>query len=238
MGIINVIDHAMKNAIYSAFWWFLDPLEHERLYGQLVDVIERNLDATDPDRLVAPDNIDVSVNNSVFIKHAHSIKKLENRLRDRLQKYIANKDYELEQAKIKIQIISSSTVSKRKAQIRCWFSSGEEESQHAAGEKKIQLRVVAGDGMGMSWDISPGRTYRIGRLSSLDICLPYSHVSKKQATLEFLPEERIRLVDEGSANGTFINDEKEPVRGSREITISDKIRLCKVNPITLTISKE
>ena len=40
MGLINIIDHAIKNVIYSMFWWFLDPLEHERLYSQLVDVIE------------------------------------------------------------------------------------------------------------------------------------------------------------------------------------------------------
>ena len=110
MGLISTIDHAIKNVIYSIFWWFLDPLEHERLYSQLVDVIERNLDANDPERLVSPVRFDVSVNNTVFIKHAHSIKKLETAVQDRLQKYVANKDYELSQPKIKMASIRDTSL--------------------------------------------------------------------------------------------------------------------------------
>ena len=229
MGLINTIDHALKNIIYSLFWWFIDPLEHERLYGQLVDVIERNLDANDPDRLVAPDNFDVTVNNKIFIKHAHSIKKLEATVGDRLQKYVANKDYELSFPKIKIQIISSATVSKRKAQINCWFSSEDDEDGGETKQRKFILKVISGEGKGLNWNLKPGNTYKIGRLSSLEICLPFDNISKKHASLYFLTENNIKIVDEGSANGTFINDETEPIKGSKKLQLSDKIKFCKIN---------
>ena len=237
MSLINNIDHILKNLIYSLFWWFIDPLEHERLYGQLVDVIERNLDANDPDRLVAPDNFDVTVNNKIFIKHAHSIKKLESSVADRLQKYVANKDYEITQPKIKIQIISSATVSKRKAQINYWFSA-EDESEIAIRPKQYKLKVKSGEGQGMFWNLKPGNTYAIGRLSSLDICLPFDNISKQQASLSFFTEDNIKISDQGSANGTFINDETEPIKESRRLKFTDKIKFCKLNPIVLTFEEE
>jgi hypothetical protein len=238
MGLINTIDHGLKNLIYSLFWWLIDPLEHERLYGQLVDVIERNMDANDPDRLVAPDNFDVTVNNKIFIKHAHSIKKLEITVGDRLQKYVANKDYELSFPKIKIQIISSATVSKRKAQINCWFSTDEADDEVGAKQRKYTLKVISGEGKGLSWDLKLGNTYKIGRLSTLNICLPFNNISKNHASLYFLSEDNIKIVDEGSANGTFINDEVEPIKDSRQLQIIDRIKFCKINPIVLTFAAE
>lgn len=236
MSIINKIDYAIKNVIYSMFWFMLDPLEHERLYSQLVDIIERNLDASDPDRLVSPDHFDVLVNNTVFIKHSHSIKKLETAVADRLQKYVANKDYELSYPKIQIQIISSATVSKKRAQIRCWFENEDDETPET--KKQFIIQVISGEGKGLSWNLTPGKTYKIGRLSTADICLPFENISKNQASLYFLSETNIKIVDEGSANGTFINDEQSPIQGSREISFSDKIKLCKINPIMLTLSEE
>lgn len=238
MSLINTIDHALKNVIYSMFWWFIDPLEHERLYGQLVDVIERNLDTHDPERLAAPDQFDVIVNNTIFIKHSYSIKKLETVIADRLQKYIVNKNYELSNSKIKIQIISSATVSKRKAQIRCWFSAEENEDAVEEKQRSFILKVISGDGQGLSWNLKPGNVYKIGRLSSLNICLPYQNISKNQATLYFLSNKNIKIVDEGSANGTFINDEQEPIKGSRKLQLTDKIKFCNINPIILTFVTE
>ena len=220
------------------FWWFLDPLEHERLYSQLVDVIERNLDATDPERLIAPDHFDVSVNNTVFIKHAHSIKRLETSVSDRLQKYVANKDYELSFPKIKIQIISSATVSKRKAQVRYWFSSEKDEKEINGAQKSFTLKITSGEGQGLSWNLKPGNTYKIGRLSTKDICLPFKNISKNQASLHIISEEDIKIVDEESANGTFINDEEDPINESRNLHLTDKIRFCKLNPIILALTAE
>jgi hypothetical protein len=234
MSVINTIDHGVKKAVYSIFWSFIDPLESDRLYGQLVDVLERNLDANDPEKITAPDRFQVTVNNTVFIKHAHAIKKLEAIVRDRLQKYVANKDYELSQPRIELQIISSATVSAKKAEILCWFSS--EENEDKSQTKTFTLKVHSGEGKDLSWALQPGKTYQVGRLSTSEICLPYQNVSKNQCTIFIQADGRIKLEDKGSTNGTFINDEKEPVKGSREIGLNDRIQLCRVNPIMLNLT--
>jgi hypothetical protein len=238
MSVINTIDHGVKKMVYSIFWSFIDPLESDRLYSQLVDVLERNIDANDPEKPAAPDHFQVFVNNTVFIKHSHAIKKLEAIVRDRVQKYVANKDYELSQPKIKLQIISSATVPKKKAEILCWFSSDDDEGEKKPQQKAFTLKVISGEGKDLSWNLQQGKTYQVGRLSTCDICLPYQNVSKKQCTLSIGADARITLVDDGSTNGTFINDEQEPVKGSRKILASDKIKLCKVNPIILIVTSD
>ncbi|PWG73429.1 hypothetical protein DF186_23125, partial [Enterococcus hirae] len=78
------------------------------------DSIERNLDVNNPDKIIAPDNFEILVNNKMFIKHAHSIKKLESILADKVQHYVADMDYEMNQPRVSVQIISSATLSKRK----------------------------------------------------------------------------------------------------------------------------
>ena len=187
MSLITAIDQSIKKWIYSIFWRFIDPLESDRLFSQLVDVMDRHIDANDPEKLIAPDHFQIFVNNTVFIKHAHAVKKIEAVVRDRLQKYVANKDYELAQPKIELQIISSATVAKKDADIRCWFSSEEEASKEVPA-KKYTLKVVSGEGKGLSWLLMAGKTYQIGRLSSCDICLPFQNVSKKQAELKISAE--------------------------------------------------
>lgn len=238
MGLIKKIDQGIRKVVFSIFWWFLDPLEPERLYGELVDVMDRNLDASNPHRLLAPDSFDVSVNNTVFIKHAHSIKTLETSIQDRLQKYTAEKDYELLEPLIKLHIISSATISKHKVEIRHRFSAQESDQKRLGDKKNYQLKVIQGQGKGSTWKLESGNTYSIGRVSTADICLPYEIISKKHATLYFMSEAKLSIVDEGSANGTFINDEEEPIKGSRELSIGNKIRFCKLDPIILTLSAE
>jgi hypothetical protein len=233
MGVINTVDFAIKKALYLIFWRFIDPLESDRLYSQLVDVLERNLDASDPEKLVAPDHFQVFVNNAIFIKHAHSINKLATLVRDRMQKYVANKDYELQQPKIALEITSSATVSKKNADIRCWFSSEDAEGESKVRQKPLTLKVISGKGTGNSWDLQLGKTYVIGRFPTCDICLPFKNISKTQAAFSILADGKIKLTDEGSTNGTFINDERAPVKGSRIILQTDKIQLCKAEPIVL-----
>lgn len=237
MSVITRIDQIIKNGIFSLFWWFMDPLEAERLYGQLTDQMDRNLDPNHPNRLLAPDNFDVSVNNTVFIKHAHAIKKLESSLQDRLQRYVADKDYELPQSRIKLQIISSATISKHKVEIRARFSAeGEQHQPVDSVHKGLHLKVIEGQGKGQTWPITPGKTYTIGRVSTAEICLPFDNISKKQATLYFIQDDKITIVDEGSANGTFINDAEEAIKGSLELKLGDKIKFCKTNPVVMTLS--
>jgi len=223
--------------IFSIFWWFYDPLEQERLYGQLIDEMDANLDTHNPDELAAPDKFDVFVNNKVFIKHANSIARIETYIKDRLQKYVAEKDYVLPQPRIQLQIISSATVPKRKAEIRCWFSSGDAEAEEEKAEK-YSLKVLEGEGSGLAWELKPGNTYSLGRRKNADICLPYKNISKNHATLYFMSADTISIVDESSVNGTFINKEENPIKGSRNLKFGDKIKLCKVDPITMILSKE
>ncbi|MFQ5649888.1 MAG: FhaA domain-containing protein [bacterium] len=238
MSAIQTIDQGIRRIVFSLFWWFIDPLEKDRLFGEIADKLERNLDATNPEHVVAPDNFEVLVNNTVFIRHAHSIATLESVLKQRLQKYVADQDYELNQPRIKLQILSSATISKRKSDISCWFSEKENEAEPATSGKGFLLEVVDGDGQGSCWNLEPGKTYKIGRHSSSNICLPFDNISKHHATLYFVAEDTITIVDEGSANGTFIDDEPDRINGSRRLKIGDKIRFCQRDPIILTFSEK
>jgi len=239
MGAIRSIDQSIKTLVFSIFWWLVDSLDKDRVFGQIKDAIERNLDVNNPHKIVAPDSYEVLVNNKVFIKHAHSIKNLETVLSELIQKYVADHDYELLQPRIKLRILSSATISRRKADIHCWFS--QEESlpqQEAASEAKYVLQVTEGEGKGMRWPLSPGNVYRIGRASTADICLPYERISKTHATLYFLKDNKLTIVDEGSGNGTFLGDDETKITGSCELAPGSKVRLCNVNPITLAVSIE
>ena len=235
MSPITKIDHFIKKIIFSMFWFFMDPLEPERLYSQLIDQMDRNLDANNPNRLIAPDSFDVHVNNNEFIKHAHSIKNLEESMQDRLQRYVADMDYELRRPRVTLEIISSSTISKHKVEIRARFSSAEEVAEPES-DAPYQLEIIAGQGKGKTWKLQQGKTYNVGRIASADICLPYDNISKKQATLYLMPDAKITIVDEGSANGTFINNSEEPLKGSLGIKVGDKIKFCKINPVVMVLT--
>jgi len=235
MSAITRIDQGIKSLIFSLFWFFIDPVEKDRLVGQLKDTIERNLDVNNPDKIAAPDNFEIVVNNKIFIKHAHAIKKLESILADKVLQFVADKDYEMNRPRVKVQILSSATISKRKVDIRCWFSDEESEGHAPTATTRYQLKVVDGDAKGKTWDLIPGKTYKIGRHSSADICLPFDKISKNQASLHFVSENKITIADDGSANGTFLNDEEKRIAGSREIKIGGKIRFCKRDPIIVTL---
>lgn len=237
MGFVSAIDQGVRKLLFSLFWWFIDPLDKERLLGQLKDTIERNLDVNNPDIIIAPDSFEILVNNKIFIKHAHSVGKLESVLCDHLQRYAADRDYELSKPRISLQILSSATLSRHKADIRCWFATERETSSEPDGTE-LRLQVVAGEGEGLGWNLTPGQTYKIGRLSSANICLPFDKISKSQATLYFVSDDEISIVDENSANGTYIDDEDERITGSRKLQVGSKIRFCKLDPIILTISAE
>ncbi len=236
MGIIRAIDQGIRSLIFAFFWWVIDPLDKDRLLGQIKDAIERSIDINNPEKTIAPDNFEIQVNNKVFIKHAHSNKQLEAVLSDYIQRYVADNDYELLRPRVTVQILSSATLSKRKADVRCWFSSAETSADTTEADSRLRLEVTAGEGKGLRWELTPGNTYRIGRSSSANICLPFDNISKTQATLYYLGADKITLVDEGSANGTFIDDETRRISGSRALTVGTKIRFCKMDPVILTLS--
>jgi len=53
-----------------------------------------------------------------------------------------------------------------------------------------------------------------------------------------MPDAKITIVDEGSANGTFINNDENPIKGSLELKIGDQIKFCKTNPVVMTLSEK
>ncbi|MEQ8673972.1 MAG: FHA domain-containing protein [Aggregatilineales bacterium] len=55
--------------------------------------------------------------------------------------------------------------------------------------------------------LAEGATATIGRSSSNDICIPEHHVSRQHAVINYR-DGIFMITDLGSANGTFINDEK------------------------------
>ena len=48
---------------------------------------------------------------------------------------------------------------------------------------------------------------------------------------------KLRLEDT-EVNGTFINEETDPIKDNRELQLTDKIKFCKLNPIVLTLTVE
>lgn len=235
MSVSKNIDSSVKKGVYGIFRRLVDPLDQERLFAEIQDAIDRNLDITDPDRIIAPDQFDVAVNNNVFIKHARHIQKIEQNTIERIHKYIVERDFVLNTAKIKLQITSSSTVAAKKIEIESTISPEEKEQTQL---RRYVFKVIDGEGAGSIWHLKPGQTYKIGRISTADICLPFQNISKQQATLYFVSESKITIVDEGSTNGTFINDETEPLQGSRSVKPGDVIKFCKKDPVILTLTIE
>ncbi len=235
MSISKNIDSNVKKGVYGIFRRLVDPLDQERLFSEIKDNIDRNLDITDPDRIIAPDVFDIAVNNTVFIKHARHIKKIEKNMIDRIHKYVVERDFVLNTAKITLQITSSSTVAAKSIDIQGAISPEITESRQT---KQFLFKILDGQGKGTTWQLSPGNTYQIGRLSTAHICLPYQNISKHQGTLYFISESKITIVDEGSANGTFINDETTAVQGSRQIQPGDIIKFCKKDPVIMSLTIE
>jgi len=63
--------------------------------------------------------------------------------------------------------------------------------------------------------------YSIGRRSDSNLCLPTGSVSKNHAEIHYLNDERLKLRELGSTNGTFVNGER--VHGEIEIKLGDLI---------------
>ncbi len=63
--------------------------------------------------------------------------------------------------------------------------------------------------------------YSIGRRSDSNLCLPTGSVSKNHAEIHYMNDERLKLKELGSTNGTFVNGER--VHGETEIKLGDLI---------------
>jgi two-component system, cell cycle response regulator len=74
----------------------------------------------------------------------------------------------------------------------------------AAGGRHAFLLVLAGPQLGEVFPLAPGRVLLIGRTGDADIVIRDDSVSRRHCTVEVGAEEA-RLVDQGSANGTFVD---------------------------------
>lgn len=81
-----------------------------------------------------------------------------------------------------------------------------EQEARGALPKDACLIVIYGDDLGRKYSIV-GRELRIGRSDSNDICIPQDSVSREHAIL-CIRESGIVLCDNGSTNGTFVNDDR------------------------------
>ncbi|MGV1099118.1 FHA domain-containing protein [Thiovibrio sp. JS02] len=61
------------------------------------------------------------------------------------------------------------------------------------------------EGDGQMWTLRGKNTYTLGRVTTNDIPLPYSWVSRKHAMIQTEENGRLNLIDLGSSNGTFVN---------------------------------
>lgn len=67
-----------------------------------------------------------------------------------------------------------------------------------------RLTIVGGPNVGASFALSPGET-SIGRQPGNSIVLSSSRISKRHCTVWLDDDGQVEVVDEGSANGTFVN---------------------------------
>jgi len=58
------------------------------------------------------------------------------------------------------------------------------------------------------WNLCGKNTFTLGRITSNDITLPYSWVSRKHAMIQAQEDGRLNLIDLGSSNGTFVNGKR------------------------------
>lgn len=236
MSITKAANRRVNSIIFSLFNRFIDPLNKNRLLGQLKDTIDRHLKVNNPNKILAPDEFEVVVNNRVFIRHAQTIGELESALANEIRKFTADRNYRILQPKVKLEILPSTNMSRYRVDVRHGFSSSKDSKEKLKTDNKYILKMLDGKHIGRTWQLEPGNTYSVGRVSTADICLPFDNISKIQATLYFLADDKISIVDEGSANGTFIDNEKAKITGSRTLRPGSKIRFSKKNPIVLTIS--
>jgi len=86
----------------------------------------------------------------------------------------------------------------------------------------LALRFISGKYKGGEYLLKEGREIIIGRSSDLDIVLMEDMVSRKHAFLR-VENEKIRLRDGGSTNGTFINGEKVAKKDTVSVVKGDRI---------------
>lgn len=75
----------------------------------------------------------------------------------------------------------------------------------------------------LTFDLGSARCLRIGRSMTADIQLEHPQVSRRHAVIELLDNGVVRVLDDRSLNGVFVNE--EPVAGQRILSDGDEIQI-------------
>ena len=92
------------------------------------------------------------------------------------------------------------------------------------------LRVLSGADAGRTVEVPEDRPFILGRVQGCDLVIRDERASRQHAELRAEPAGGVRVVDFGSANGTFVApatgplpSDPIPVRGKHELAADDRI---------------
>ena len=89
------------------------------------------------------------------------------------------------------------------------------------------IKLIGTDGQRLyRFELEVG-TYSLGRNSQQDLHIPDSTVSRNHATIEINESGKVYIIDNGSYNGTTVNDVR--IDGRREVNIGDRIGFGRTN---------
>lgn len=101
---------------------------------------------------------------------------------------------------------------------------GDEAGQRGTGHQAIRWCLVSNSSWlaGQEFVIAPGLS-TIGRARECQIVIPGSHLSRTHAEFD-LTDDQLRITDLGSANGTFVNDQRIEARLPLRLQPGDRLR--------------
>ena len=89
----------------------------------------------------------------------------------------------------------------------------------------IKIEVLNGPEDGKIYEFDKNEVF-IGRKREInDIVMEYDRLLSREHARVFLEQNRIYLEDLGSTRGTFVNHNRNPIPGEKQIKIGDEIRV-------------
>ncbi|MCI0585779.1 MAG: FHA domain-containing protein [Planctomycetes bacterium] len=89
---------------------------------------------------------------------------------------------------------------------------------------RASVLVATGPLKGTTYDLA-SEVVTVGRQAENSICIPSERVTRRHCTLRLQPNGRWALKDEGSLNGTFVNERRLPPDTWRELVHGDTIKV-------------
>jgi len=233
----------LKNIFKKGFRALYSTLDVERLIDELLDqlVNPKNHRRNRKSEIVIPDRFDILVNNSTYNKEfrgdQEKIEKLQKNLEKELLAEVRRRKFNIVNPKITVEIIASSQLGIKDIKILSRISENDE-LMTAFKRPKYQLTLIKAEVTHLPWIVEPGNSYLIGRSAEKsDITVNQGVVSKVHALLEITTTGQIYLLDKGSTNKTYINQETDPIVRKTKLHPGDYIRLGTLDPVVLKIEK-